>query len=261
MIQDSAVYRLRGNLLPVIYLNRELCLHQLEREAADEAIDIVVLQADGRQFGLVVDDINDTEEIVVKPLGKQLKGIECFAGATIMGDGKVALILDVPGLAQHACLAGESRDRSGANTKSASDDVASQIESWLLFRVGESGRLAVPLSMVSRLEEFDTSVVEVSGNRKVVQYRGEIMPLIRVSEALKLSPCEREGPMQVIVHSNSGRSIGFVVEEILDIVDQHVTVTSQAENCRMLGSAVIQQRVTDLLNIPELVSSCTGRIA
>jgi len=94
MIQNAAVYRLRGNLLPVVYLNRELHLGGEAVHAADQAINIVVLQADGRQFGLVVDDINDTEEIVVKPLGKQLKGIASFAGATIMGDGQVALILD-----------------------------------------------------------------------------------------------------------------------------------------------------------------------
>ena len=117
MIQEASVYRLRGNLLPIIYLNRELKLGGKSGKAADESINIVVLQADGRQFGLVVDEINDTEEIVVKPLGKQLKGISCFAGATIMGDGKVALILDILGLAQLASLAGESRDHSAVAAK------------------------------------------------------------------------------------------------------------------------------------------------
>jgi two-component system chemotaxis sensor kinase CheA len=258
MIQEAAVYRLRGNLLPIIYLNRELNLDSKSSRLAEEAINIVVLQADGRQFGLVVDEINDTEEIVVKPLSKQLKGISCFAGATIMGDGKVALILDILGLAQHASLAGASQQHA-ATAKDAADKDAGQRESWLLFRVGDRGKLAVPLSMVSRLEEFDPKAIEISGNRQVVQYRGEIMPLVRIADALQFpSQTICQGPLQVVVHSDGGRSVGLVVDEILDIVDQHVVVTRKAEDARLLGSAVIQQHVTDLLNVPELVMSMAG---
>jgi two-component system chemotaxis sensor kinase CheA len=257
MIQEAAVYRLRGNLLPIIYLNRELKLDGADGKFAGDAINIVVLQADGRQFGLVVDEINDTEEIVVKPLGKQLKGIACFAGATIMGDGKVALILDILGLAQRASLAGGTREHAAAKDAVAAD--SGERESWLLFRVGDRGKLAVPLSMVSRLEEFDPKMVEISGNRQVVQYRGEIMPLVNIADALHLaSQAAREGPLQVVVHSEGGQSVGLVVDEILDIVDQHVTVTRKSEDSRLLGSAVIQQHVTDLLNVPELVMSMSG---
>ncbi len=259
MIQEASVYRLRGNLLPIIYLNRELKLGGKGSKSADDSINIVVLQADDRQFGLVVDEINDTEEIVVKPLGKQLKGISCFAGATIMGDGKVALILDILGLAQLASLAGESCDHTAASAKGGASESAQQRESWLLFRVGDHGKLAVPLSMVSRLEEFDPATIEISGNQQVVQYRGEIMPLVSVAEALQLpAQTSREGPMQVVVHSEFGRSVGLVVDEILDIVDQHVSVNKNSSNTRLLGSAVIQQHVTDLLNVPELVMSIAG---
>ncbi len=259
MIQEAAVYRLRGSLLPIIYLNRELKLGTSAGEGAAEAINIVVLQADGQQFGLVVDEINDTEEIVVKPLGKQLKGISCFAGATIMGDGKVALILDILGLAQGAAVAGDSHDHAAGSGRAASEEAAGQRESWLLFRVGDRGKLAVPLSQVSRLEEFDLKAVEMSGNSQVVQYRGGIMPLVRVADALQLTAqVAREGPMQVVVHSDGGHSVGLVVDEILDIVDQHVSITSKAGNPHLLGSAVIQQHVTDLLNVPELVMSMAG---
>jgi len=258
MIQEAAVYRLRGNLLPIIYLTRQLKLDNNQNRLASDAINIVVLQADGRQFGLVVDEINDTEEIVVKPLGKQLKGISCFAGATIMGDGKVALILDILGLAQGASLASTSHERSSAAKDAAATD-GRQGESWLLFRVGDRGRLAIPLSMVSRLEEFDPATTEFSGNCEVVQYRGEIMPLVRIADVLRLpTQAAREGPMQVVVHSDGGRSIGLVVDEILDIVDQHVSVTRKAEDARLLGSAIIQQHVTDLLNVPALMMSMSG---
>jgi two-component system chemotaxis sensor kinase CheA len=102
---------LRGRLLRVVYLDAELGLatgHQRQREV----VNIVVLQTDGQQFGLVVDDINDTQEIVVKPLGSQVKDVPAFAGATIMGDGRVALILDVLGLAQRAKVVSEARDRA-----------------------------------------------------------------------------------------------------------------------------------------------------
>ena len=176
-----------------------------------------------------------------------------------MGDGKVALILDILGLAQLASLAREAGDHSAAATKDASSESEGERESWLLFRVGERGKLAVPLSMVSRLEEFDPAAIEMSGNQTVVQYRGEIMPLVRISEALQLPHnAAHEGPLQVVVHSEGGLSVGLVVDEILDIVDQHVAVIRKADNAHLLGSAVIQQHVTDLLNVPELVASIAG---
>lgn len=257
MIHGAPVHRLRGNLLPLVHLDRELRL-QTQGEAhtdARGAVNIVVLQADGRPFGLVVDDINDTEEIVVKPLGKQLKGLACFAGATIMGDGQVALILDVLGLAQEAAVISESKERSLSEAKTKTDDVSLKQDSWLVFRVGEKGRVAIPLSMVSRLEEFEPSAIETSGNQPVVQYRGEIMPLVHVAEALQLpSAGDKQDRLQVVVYAEEGRSIGLVVEEILDIVDQQVAITRGQQSARLLGSAVIQQHVTDLLNVPEIVA-------
>ncbi|MGC2324331.1 MAG: chemotaxis protein CheA [Terriglobales bacterium] len=254
MIHGAPVHRLRGNLLPLVYLNQQL---RLEGETSSiGTVNIVVLQADGRPFGLVVDVINDTEEIVVKPLGKQLKGIACFAGATIMGDGQVALILDVLGLAQQADVISEGKERSISEAKAKADDTALGQHSWLVFRVGEKGRVAIPLSLVSRLEEFEPSAIEISGNQPVIQYRGEIMPLVRVSEALQLSSARRqEDRMQVVVYSEEGRSVGLVVEEILDIAEQQVAITKGRQSARLLGSAVIQQHVTDLLNVPEIVAS------
>jgi len=257
MIHGAPVHRLRGNLLPLVYLNRELRLEARQATRSDHGatVNIVVLQADGRPFGLVVDDINDTEEIVVKPLGKQLKGIACFAGATIMGDGQVALILDVLGLAQQAAVISEGKERSLAQAKTKTDDVTLKQDSWLVFRVGEQGRVAIPLPVVSRLEEFDSSAVEFSGNQPVVQYRGEIMPLVYVAEALQLVAAGRKHDrLQVVVYAEDGRSVGLVVEEILDIVEQQVAITRGQQSTRLLGSAVIQQHVTDLLNVPEIVA-------
>src|SRR5271167_1173164 len=234
MVQGAPVHRLRGRLLPLVYLSRELQLAGVTEQRTQEgnAVNIVVLQADGRQFGLVVDEINDTEEIVVKPLGKQLKCVKTFAGATIMGDGKVALILDALGLAQKANVISERQDRTMAGKESSSaEKAAGNRQTLLLFQTGKNGRMAIPLSLVARLEEFARNTVESAGQRQVVQYRGQIMPLIRISEAVELpdgdsgkAAVDAQGPLQVVVYAERGRSVGLVVERILDIVEEDVVL-------------------------------------
>ena len=259
MLYGAPIYRLRGQLLPLAYLNRELKLDAGATEpahpaASDAVVNIVVLQADGRQFGMVVDEINDTEEIVVKPLGKQLKGITCFAGATIMGDGKVALILDVLGLAQHAHVIAEVHDRSLAG-KTKVAERADERQTLLLFNAGPSARMAIPLSLVARLEEFPRAQVERSGSQEVVQYRGQILPLIQVASYLPSSgdPAAPGDPLQVVVYSEGARSVGLVVGKINDIVHEALTVKRVAGRDGILGSAVIQDKVTDLLDVIGIV--------
>lgn len=262
MLYGAPVYRLRGQLLPLCHLNKELDLATAAPggpdgggDAGSDAVNVVVLQADGRQFGLVVDEINDTEEIVVKPLGKQLKGITCFAGATIMGDGRVALILDVLGVAQHANVVNEVRDRAMLE-KSRSDGRAADRQTLLLFDAGGGSRMAIPLSMVARLEEFPRSSVERSGRHEVVQYRGQILPLIRVSDHVSgaaAAAADGDEPMQVVVYAEQGRSVGLVVGRINDIVEEAVTVRRDAAGQGILGSVVIQDKVTDLLDVPSVI--------
>jgi two-component system chemotaxis sensor kinase CheA len=187
LVHGAPVYRLRGRLLPLVYLNREL---KLGAEANPEtesngAVNIVVLQADERQFGLVVDQINDTEEIVVKPLRKQLKTVKTFAGSSIMGDGKVALILDVLGLAQRASVVTETRDRALTEKTTESAGTVVDKQTFLLFAGPGDSRMAIPLSTLARLEEFPVAQVEMSGSQWVTQYRGQILPLIRLSVVLE----------------------------------------------------------------------------
>jgi two-component system chemotaxis sensor kinase CheA len=247
-LHGTNVYRLRGNLLPLVFLNDALQLRP--RDASEEVINIVVLQADDRQFGLVVDGISDTEEIVVKPLGKELKGISSFAGATIMGDGRVALILDVLGIAQRANVVSPTRDRAiGDKTRQPQSDKDAR-EALLLFRVGSATRMAIPLSMVARLEEIAPDKLERAAGRDVVQYRGAILPLIMLGRDLFREPrSQGDGPLLVIVYSEKGRSVGIVVEQILDIVEETLTVRSQSTQEGVIGSAVVQGRVTDLLDV------------
>jgi two-component system chemotaxis sensor kinase CheA len=251
-VHGAAVYRLRGNLLPLVYLNREL---KLASKPNGEAVNIVVLQAGDRQFGLVVDEINDTEEIVVKPLSKQLKSVSCFAGATIMGDGRVALILDVLGLAQMTHVVGQQHEQQATQQAGKSGDGSAARESWLLFRLGKSGRMAIPLSLVSRLEEFNVSQVERFAGHDVIQYRDQIMPLLRLSDALGYSGSTAGELLQVVVTSRQGQTIGLVVDEILDIAEQSAVVQQIGEADKLKGAAVIQQRVTDLLDVPALLAA------
>ena len=251
-IRGTPVYRLRGSLLPLVYLSRVLGLAPKEQDH----VNIVVLQADGRPFGLVVDSINDTEEIVVKPLGKLLKGLPCYAGATIMGDGKVALILDVMGIAQAGRVGGEGRDQKMANSDKDQKQSSGTKQTLLLLQVGESRRMAVPLDLVARLEEFQGDKVELASGQAVMQYRDQILPLIDLPQMFGGAPALDGQPraMQVIVHNGPQGGVGFVVDRILDIVEEDLAIQRKARSHGLLGSAVIQQKVTDLLDVEALVS-------
>ena len=233
------------------------------RQSSDDAVNIVVLQADDRQFGLVVDQINDTEEIVVKPLRKQLKTVKTFAGSSIMGDGKVALILDVLGLAQRAGVVSEARERPVSEKVSESAATAGDKQTFLLFAGLGDSRMAIPLSTLARLEEFPVSQVEMSGNEWVTQYRGQILPLVRLAvvleerrhrlRSLQAPPVADSGPLQVLVMHQDGLSFGLVVEKILDIVEARADVKSKATRPAVLYSVVIGERVTELLDIPAIL--------
>ena len=247
-VGGATFYRLRGNLLPVITLHREL---RVEGGNRDGVVSIVVLNADGRQFGLIVDAISDTEEIVVKPLGKQLKRVHVFAGATIMGDGRVALILDVVGLAQQARVITAMRDRSLSGTGGQESELEAKRDgsALLLFQVGEHGRMAVPLANVARLEEFRSSSIEHSGERRVVQYRGDILPLISLARMFNQRETVGQELMQVVVCSADGRSAGLVVDRIVDIVNEPITAKHASARPGVVATAVVQQFVTDLLDV------------
>jgi two-component system chemotaxis sensor kinase CheA len=179
-----------------------------------------------------------------------------FAGSTIMGDGRVALILDVLGLAQAANVVGENRAQALAENETPVTSAPNQKQTMLVFQCGEEGRMAMDLSLVARLEEFKAETIEKAGDGHVVQYRGQIMPLVRVSEALGMHASEnpkQPGSMQVVVYSEQGRSLGLVVEKILDIVEEEIIARQPFKRNGLLGSAVIQQRVTDLLDVRGLI--------
>jgi two-component system, chemotaxis family, sensor kinase CheA len=261
-VHGVPVYRLRGRLLPLLYLDCELNIAKKFAGEASQggATSMVVLQADGWQFGLIVDEIKDTEEIVVKPLDRRLKGLKTFAGATIMGDGMVALVLDVLGVAQRGGVICETHDRAAASAASEEKGTSSEKQTFLVFVGPHDARMAVPLGALTRLEEFSAAQVERSGAESVIQYRGKILPLIYLTAALeerreRSHHFEAEGAnpeaetIQVLVCNHDGRAVGLVVERIVDIIEDRAEVRSAATREGVLYAAVIQERVTELLDL------------
>ena len=249
-VSGAPVYRLRGKLLPLVRLDHTL---GLPASAIEQDVYIAVLQAEGRRFGLVVDRVLNTEEIVVKPLATLLKDIGVYQGSTILGDGKVALILDVQSLARRSLLAAQAVERSGIGGEPAAAQAKVVTSNRLLITgVGER-RVAVPLEMVTRLEEFSVDKIERVGAREVVQYRGRILPLVRLAHLLGAYPAEDGDSVSVVVYTERGRSVALAVEKIVDIVEDSTDTHSDLDDAGLTGSAVIQQRVTEMLDVRQAI--------
>jgi two-component system chemotaxis sensor kinase CheA len=251
LIQGAPVYRLRGRLLPIVFLADELhsAAHP-DADTDDGVVNIVVLQADDRQFGLVVDQINDTQEIVVKPLGRLLKDVTTFAGATNMGDGRVALILDVLGLAHRSHVVSTARERALTEQHDLVGLSETEVQTLLLLAVGDDRRVAIPLSAVARLDEFPASSVELVGNDSVVQYRGEILRLIDLASVLGYGRGGGSDTLHVVVYTHPRGRVGFIVDGVVDIVEASISDT--------MNSHVIDGRVTELVDVAHLASSALG---
>jgi two-component system chemotaxis sensor kinase CheA len=245
-VHGAPVFRLRGRLLPVVDLRTELGL-----DAADQPPgDMVVVHAEDRQFGLLVDDIFETQEIVVKPLSAVVQELDIFSGATILGDGRVALIVDVLGLGHQASIFAARGEGTAKHDHEHASETTDQHQTLLLLAAGGDRRVAMPLADVARLEEFAGSAIESTGYRDVVQYRDSIMPLIDLASELGYGGAglsNRTGTLSVVVVDHLGADIGLVIDEVLDIVDQRIVP--------MGGTGlVVHGRVTELLDVAALPS-------
>ncbi len=251
-VHGAPVYRLRGRLLPLVDLREQLDLDAVERETTY----VVVLQADNQQYGLVVDDILDTEEIVVKPLGNQLRHLPLYAGATIMGDGAVALILDATAIARKVGMALESELNAGADLGAAD---RSDVASVLVVELGGGRRAGIPVSAVDRLEEIGLDLVERAGHHEVVQYREQILPLVRLDHVLHGDAGHgADAPLQVVVCRKGEQRAGVVVAGILDIVETTLSIRTALDSSGGDGSAVIAGHVTELVDIDQVFAGLPG---
>lgn len=244
-VRGAPVHRLRGQLLPLVDLRASLGLEPAERETTY----VAVLDADGCRFGLMVDEILDTEEIVVKPLGPQLHAIEVYAGATIMGDGGIALILDSVALARRAGFT--TGVRPAVEEQVA---VRREVRSLLVVTVGDGRRAALPVDVVDRIEEIAGERVERVGTGEVLQYGDEILPLARLDRALSASGATGHAAhLQVVVCRSAIGRVGVVVAGVLDIVEEDLAVRSELGVDGHEGSAVVQGRVTELIDVDAVV--------
>lgn len=249
-LNGALVYRLRGALLPLVHLSDVL---GVESDRSDGHVLIAVLQADGKRFGLVIDRVLSTEEIVVKPLGSQLKALGTYSGATILGDGRVALILDVQALARRV-LNTDGVEHNEGDESDASAAVTEHLR-MLVAGIGGERRVAIPLSSVTRLENLTESVVERIGNREVIQYRGGILPVVRLNNYLG-SYSERESDeLVVVVYSVGDRSAAIVVEEIVDIIDEETEFHGDVADHGVLGSTLVRDRIVEVLDVRAAILS------
>ena len=241
-LNGTPVLRLRDRLLPLVALETLL---RLERpDATQPETFIVVAQVGNYSFGIIVDRVFDTEEIVVKPVSPILRDITMFSGNTILGDGTVIMILDPNGIAAATgeMLVGDTRavEQAAKTTRSGV-----QRTSLLLFRAGEGGPKAVPLALVARLEEIDRKEIEYTNGKPVTQYRGKLMPLVSIVTA---GPIPADGRQPILVFSDQNRSMGLLVDEIVDIVEDNLNIELGSERPGLIGSAIVAGKATDLVD-------------
>jgi two-component system chemotaxis sensor kinase CheA len=243
-IKDTPVLRLRNKLLPLVHLKKILGM-PMGADDNDENGFIVVTQVGSRQFGIIVDGVFHTEEIVVKPMSTKLRHITTFSGNTILGDGSVIMIIDPNGIA--AVLGREAGEATKDDDTDSSRAAANENRiSMLVFRAGSQEPKAVPLSLVTRLEEVACEKIELSNGRYLVQYRGALMPLVPVGHSVTLRD---KGTQPLLVFSDTGRSMGLVVDEIVDIVEDTLNIEVASDIPGILGSAVIKGQATEILDI------------
>jgi len=242
-IKDAPVLRLRNKLLPLVRLKEVFRLGQCDNENGF----VVVTQVGSQVFGVVVDGVFHTEEIVIKPMSSKLRHIPVFSGTTILGDGSVIMIIDPNGVAQALGRAATAAARAEkAELQGREEEVDDDTVSLLVFRAGSQQPKAVPLSLVTRLEEIDCRKIEISDGRHLVQYRDQLMPLLRIDPESSL---KKEGAQPILVFSDQGRSMGLLADEIIDIVEQRLDIEVSSDRPGLLGYAVIKGATTEIIDV------------
>jgi two-component system chemotaxis sensor kinase CheA len=242
----------------LVSLNRELDIPSTDTPGS--TVNIVVLQGDDRRFGLIVDSIEDSQEIVVKPLGHMLGGVP-FAGATILGDGQIALILDVFRLGLAAGVVSESRVHSIASQISSAVEERPHTARLVALQGRGDERMAVDFETVMRLEHFSRAAIEWVGDRQVVQYGDTILQLVdlqgvlpeRRQRARETIESLDDQTVPVVVCTVNGRQIGLIAHRIVDIVEETLKARKSGSRDGVKACAVIQDRVTEILDLEQIV--------
>ncbi|CAL4868909.1 hypothetical protein MMA231_03198 [Asticcacaulis sp. MM231] len=246
-INDALVLRLRNKLLPLVQLGPTL---QLEAAKDEDATFVMVIQVGERRYGLVVNDVLDTEEIVVKPLASILRDVNVFSGATILGDGSVVLILDPNAMSERA--GNMLEEKASEDAEDATAFAGSEKVAMLLFRAGSGAPKAVELAHITRLEHVESDKIEMMEGRAALQYRGKLMPILTVSSDYTglLSSSREEAHVQpLLVFTGEGYAMGLAVDEIVDVVEDHMTIELSADRPGVRGTAIISGRACEILDV------------
>src|ERR1700719_959181 len=243
-IKDTAVLRLRNKLLPLMHLKKLLKIDDGSSSDPENGF-IVVTQVGSQTFGIVVDGVFHTEEIVVKPMSTKLRHIDMFSGNTILGDGAVIMIIDPNGIAKALGASGSASHEIADENAAMRAGAAEQLTSLLVFRAGSTQPKAVPLGLVTRLEEIASDKIELSNGRYMVQYRDHLMPLVQM-EGVNV---QTTGAQPILVFADDGRSMGLVVDEIIDIVEERLNIEVAGSKDGILGSAVIKGQATEVIDV------------
>ena len=261
MLQGQPVFRLRGELLPLICLNEALQkATPRNADSFNQVTNIVVLNADKSLFGLIVEEIEDSIDIVVKPLSNFLKSLNTYTGATVMGDGTIALTLDVLGLAERVrLLNAEGMNQDKAEGTMAQDSLKDRVD-YILLDIGAPGMYSVPLKQVKRLEELRASTIETAGEQRVVRYRDLILPIVTVSSKLGLkavNPMENGDPNRsvlIVVVEQDDRMFGLEVQRILDIFSTQLPLDKRAtDRAGILGSMIVEQTIVGVIDVGAVI--------
>ena len=249
-VGTAPVFRLRGQLLPLISLAEVL---GVEPTDAHKQV-IAVVNADDQKFGLIVDRVINMEEIVVKAISNRIKQVGIYSGATVLGDGGVALILDVLAIARRE-LTAEAAAIARDQANSGAGAGAGTTEQMLVVGAGDDRQVAIPLSAVTRLERIPNDAFERVGQREVLQYRGSLLPVVRLDQMLGAMSSTYRDEVEVVVYTREEKSVAIAVTAILDIVEDDVAYHSDIEDIGLLGSTVVKDRVTELLDVEAAVRS------
>lgn len=252
-LRESMVFRLRNTLIPVISLRAILGLAEPEGGEDERITNLVILHSGSQVFGLAVDEIGDTEEIVVKPLHQFLQAIHTYSGVTILGNGHACLILDIGGLLKLGNLSAANQIEESNKDAEVAGSVKGDVQQMLLCKIGGDHTYAIPLALVSRLEVFPPEALEYIGARRVIQYAGEILPVLDFESILGISSEVTDGQVHVVVVGVGERQIGLQVSEILDIIEDRLMVHPVHGADGILGAAVIGKHTTEILDVHNLI--------
>jgi len=247
-IDQSMVLRLRNKLLPLLQLGPTL---QLEAAKTEDPSFVMVIQVGERRYGLVVNDVLDTEEIVVKPLATILRDVNVFSGATILGDGSVVLILDPNAMSERAGTLEEKQSEDVDDTATAADAQGERC-AMLLFRAGPGAPKAVELEHITRLEHVESSQIEIMEGRAALQYRGKLMPVLTVNSDLSgllRTSTEGEHIQPLLVFTGEGYAMALAVDEIIDVVEDRLLIELSPDRPGLRGTAIVAGKACEILDV------------